>query len=309
MKSLSLLLLLSLSAAAQKPLLFDDIRYFVSDRTAANSFFKTNFGAKALKEQPVNPVNFIDFLELRNGQVTLNISGPGPFEGVTGSDPKRGPRELVKPKANQYVYGMHWLALSTRSLESTLKTLAMRRVPIAAIPAKLPFEPSARSIVVYGPDMSLVLLVERPSDPGPTPFGVDHIQLLCEDVAANEKFYTEVLGAQVVARKGKSVKLQVAQQVLVLSEPDDLGLPRTQVQKKDRTKFYPGPDGFGFLYDEPGLKAATDSTVAKNYSVPRPPARMSFQDKPTPYTSAMLFSPDNFGIELQTEDNRTGPRN
>ncbi len=308
MKTFLIALLAVGSAAAQQPLLFDDIHYYQTDRAAANAFYKTNLAAKPMREQPVNPLTFLDFLEIRPGDATVSISGQGPFEGVKIGDPKRGQRQLVAPQAGQYVYGMLWLALRTSSMEKTLKALAGRRVPIARLAAKLPFEPGARNLAAYGPDYNLVMLVERPDDRGATPFGVDHIQMLCEDLEANVKFYTEVLGAKLLDRKGKSAKLQVAQHVLVLSEPEDLGLKREQVQKKDRGKFFPGPDLFGFLYDEAGLKAATDSAVAKGYRFLMPPTRMNFYEKPTPYTFAILFSPDNFPIELHTEDNRTGPR-
>lgn len=299
---------LTQTSFAQTPLLFDDIHYYFLDRKAANDFFINNFGAKSLKEQPMNPVTFIDFLDIKNGQVTVNISGKGPFAGVKVGDPARWSRGLVTPQPNQFVYGQHWLAISTPNLAQTLKKIKKNGVAIASVPCQLPFEPNAKATALWGPDYSLVILVERKKGEPASNYKIDHIQMICEDVAANVQFYGDVLGAKLLERKGKSAKMQVAQEIMVFSEPEDLGLNRAQVFKKDRKKFFPGPDLFGFLYDEKGLKAAYENAVAKGYKFLMAPTRMNFFDKPTPYTFCILFSPDNFQIELQTEDQRTGPR-
>jgi len=305
------LLALHFTQAQSPPLLFDDIHYYFTDRQAANTFFINNFNARPMAEQPMNPLTFIDFLDIKNGQVTVNISGKGPFEGVKIGDPARWARGLVMPEPNKYVYGQHWLAISTSHFDKTQKKLKKNGVKTASISAKIPFEPSAKTAAVYGPDYNLVLVVERkkgPKSKSTNDYAIDHVQMLCEDVEANIKFYTEVLGAKILERKGKSAKIQVAQHTMLLSEPEDLGLTRAQVQRKDRSKFFPGPDLFGFLYDEAGLQKAYDSAVAKGYTFLMPPKRLHFFEKPSPYVFAILFSPDNFQIELQTEDGRTGPR-
>ncbi|MFN4147077.1 MAG: VOC family protein [Runella sp.] len=294
-----------LSVQAQVPILFDDIHYYFTDRQAANDFFIKNFAARPMAEQPMNPLTFIDFLDIKNGQLTINISGKGPFEGVRIGDPNRWTRGLVVPQPDRYVYGQHWLAIATPNLNEALRKLKKNSVMLADVPSKMPFDPKAKTAAVYATDYNLVLVVEREMK---EKYAIDHVQMLCEDVEANVKFYSDVLGATLLERKGKSAKMKVAQHILVLSEPEDLGLTRAQVQKKDRTKFFPGPDLFGFLYDEEGLQKAYHNAVAKGYKFLMPPTRLNFFDKPSPYVFCILFSPDNFQIELQTEDGRTGPR-
>ena len=110
---LSFLLLISyLNGFSQKPIILDDIHYYVSDsskRQVAIDYFKTFFKGREMAEQPMNPLTFIDFVSLRPDESTINISSPGPFPGIKVGDPKRWEREKIKPDAkNPAMYGVRY---------------------------------------------------------------------------------------------------------------------------------------------------------------------------------------------------------
>jgi catechol 2,3-dioxygenase-like lactoylglutathione lyase family enzyme len=306
-----LLIFYSKNALSQKPIMLDDIHYYVSDtsvRDVANNYFKTFFKGRAMAEQGLNPLSFIDFISLRPDESTLNISSPGPFPGVKVGDPKRWLREKIIPSpSNPPMYGVRWLAINTKSIHKTVKKLLNAGYEVAIEDFTLPTEPNVNAVAMYGFDYNIIVLVERPKmKKSKTPFGIDHLQLLVKNLEDNVMFYQTVLGAEIIDKKDRSTVLKIGNHRFVLSEPEALGLTREQVVERDPKKFVANIDHLGFLYDE--VEPAFYGAKANNYKVVMEPKMLMYYDKPTPYTFCILMSPDNLQIELEQEDGRTGGR-
>lgn len=305
------LLISYLNAIAQKPILLDDIHYYVSDssvREVANNYFKTFFKGRAMAEQEMNPLSFIDFILLRPDESTINISSPGPFPGVKVGDPKRWFREKIKPSAsNPPMYGVRWVAFNTKNIRKTVKKLLKAGYNFAMEDFTLPTEPDVNAVAMYGFDYNIIVLVERPKmKKQKTEFGIDHLQLLVNNLEDNVKFYQTVLAAEIIDKKERSTVLKIGNHKFVLSEPEALGLVREQVIERDPKKFVANIDHLGFLYDE--IEPAFYGAKANNYKVIMEPKTLMYYDKPTPYTFCILMSPDNLQIELEQEDGRTTAR-
>jgi catechol 2,3-dioxygenase-like lactoylglutathione lyase family enzyme len=305
------LLISSLNAIAQKPILLDDIHYYVSDssvREVANNYFKTFFKGRAMAEQEMNPLSFIDFISIRPDESTINISSPGPFPGVKVGDPKRWFREKIKPSAsNPPMYGVRWVALNTKNIRKTVKKLLKAGYDFLMEDFTLPTEPDVNAVAMYGFDYNIIVLVERPKmKKQKTEFGIDHLQLLVKNLEDNVKFYQTVLAAEIIDKKERSTVLKIGNHKFVLSEPEALGLVREQVVERDPKKFVANIDHLGFLYDE--IEPAFYGAKANNYRVIMEPKTLMYYDKPTPYTFCILMSPDNLQIELEQEDGRTTAR-
>jgi len=305
------LTIISLNLLAQKPILLDDIHYYVSDssvREVANSYFKTFFKGRAMAEQEMNPITFIDFISLRPDESTINVSSPGTFSGVKVDDPKRWFREKLTPSAsNPPMYGVRWLAFNTKNIRKTVKKLLKAGYGFAAENFTLPTEPGVNAVAMYGFDYNIIVLVERPKmKKTKTEFGIDHLQLLVNNLEENVKFYQTVLAAEIIDKKERSTVLKIGNHKFILSEPEALGLVREQVMERDPKKFVANIDHLGFLYDE--IEPAFYGAKANNYKIVTEPEQLMYLDKPTPYTSCILMSPDNLQIELVQEEGRTTAR-
>lgn len=305
-----LLLILCLKGFAQKPIILDDIHYYVSDsskRQVAIDYFKTFFKGREMDEQPMNPLSFINFISLRPDESTINISSPGPFPGIKVGDPKRWEREKIKPDPkNAPMYGVRWLAINTKSIKKTVKNLLKAGYDFALENFTLPTEPDVNAVAMWGFDYNIIVLVERPQMQAKTPFGIDHLQLLVKNLEDNIKFYQDVLAAEVLEKNGRSAVLKIANQKFVLSEPEVLGLVREQVTERDPKKFVANIDHLGFLYED--VEPAYYGAKANNYKILMEPRKLTVYDKPTPYTFCILMSPDNLQIELEEEKGRTTGR-
>jgi catechol 2,3-dioxygenase-like lactoylglutathione lyase family enzyme len=306
-----LLIFLSKDIVAQKPIILDDIHYYVSDssvRDVANNYFKTFFKGRAMAEQEMNPMAFIDFISVRPDESTINISSPGPFPGVKVGDPKRWLREKIMPSAsNPPMYGVRWLAFNTKSIRKTVKKLLKAGYTFAMEDFTLPTEPDVNAVAMYGFDYNIIVLVERPKmKKQKTEFGIDHLQLLVNNLEDNVKFYQTVLAAEIIDKKDRSTVLKIGNHKFVLSEPEALGLVREQVVERDSKKFVANIDHLGFLYDE--VEPAFYGAKANNYKVIMEPKTLMYYDKPTPYIFCILMSPDNLQIELEQEEGRTTAR-
>ena len=296
---------------AQKPILLDDIHYYVSDSTmreVANNYFKTFFKGRAMAEQNTNPLAFTDFISLRPDESTINISSPGPFPGVKLDESKKWYREKVAPSAsNPPMFGVRWLAFNTKNIRKTVKKLLKAGYTFAMEDFTLPTEPDVNAVAMYGFDYNIIVLVERPKmKKQKTEYGIDHLQLLVNNLEENVKFYQTVLAAEIIDKKERSTVLKIGNHRFVLSEPEALGLVREQVVERDPKKFVANIDHLGFLYDE--IEPAFYGAKANNYRVIMEPKQLIYFDKPTPYTFCILMSPDNLQIELEQEDGRTSAR-
>jgi len=289
-----------------EPIMLDDIHYYVLDRTGAVRFFKEHFKAREMA-QPGRPLQFIDILQLHPQQSTVNISPRGPFEGIAVSE-DRWEREVIEPSSDLPPrYGVHWLALATPDLGATLDRLRTNGVEVERTDRTLPAEPAAQAATVYGPAYTLITLVERPEADFPeSGVRIDHLQLLVDDVEANETFFREVFGGKVVRRYDGSSIMEVAGHRFVLSSPSAFEFSSANVGARDPNTFRPGIDHIGFFYED--VRPAYEHANQEGYEFSLAPSRMNYFGEPTPYTFAITFSPDSLQCELYQQDGRTGPR-
>ncbi len=300
-------LFLNFEATAQKPILLDDIHYYVSDSTVrkvAVNYFKSFFKGRVMAEQAMNPLPFNDYISLRPEESTITISTAGPFAGINSTNPKRWVHEKIKPSAsNPPMYGVYWVAFNTKNIRKTVKNLLKAGYDFAMENFTLPTEPEVNAVAMYGFDYNIIVLVERPEMKiTKTEFGIDHLQLLVNNLEENVKFYQTVLGAEITDKKERSTVLKIGNHQFVLSEPEALGLVRERVIEHNPKKFVANIDHLGFLFDE--IEPAFYAAKGSNYRVIMEPKPLTFYDKPTPYTICILKSPDNFQIELQQEEGR-----
>ena len=231
------------------PIMLDDLHYYSVAHDKMKAFFITHFGAKPMREQPTNPLRFIDFLAISPTQSTINLSPKGPFEGVRVGDPKRWEKETVPPAATlPAMYGVHWIAFTTNSLAESLATLEASGVSVASRSFKLPGQPITKAAAVHTPDYNLIVLVERPDAKLNSAYAIDHIQLLVGSVNDNVKFYSEVFRGVVKSRNDQATLMEIGKHLFVLSEPEAVGLERETVVKRDPKQFRSNIDHIGFLY-------------------------------------------------------------
>lgn len=301
----------SFNAIAQKPILLDDIHYYVSDSSVqdiAVNYFKTFFKGRSMAEQVMNPLPFIDLISIGSDEATLNISPPEPISSIKLAIKNPFFREKVKPStSNLPIYGVRWVAFNTTNIRKTVRKLLKAGYGFAAENFTLPTEPGVNAVAMYGFDYNIIVLVERPNMKNmKTEFEIDHLQLLVNNLEDNVKFYQNVLAAEIIDKNERSTVLKIGNQRFVLSEPEALGLVREQVMERNPKKFVANIDHLGFLYDE--IEPAFYGAKANRYNVVMEPQRMIYNNKPTPYTNCIVMSPDNFQIELQQEDGRTSAR-
>ena len=228
-----LLLFCFLPTYSQKPILLDDIHYYVSDSTqrrVAVDYFKTFFKGREMAQQSMNPLNFIDFISLRPDESTLNISSPEPLSVLKTSNPEPLEREKITPNPkNPPMYGVSWVAINTNNIKKTVKKLLKAGYDFAIQDFTLPTEPDVNAVAMWGFDYNIIVLVERPKMKAKTSFGIDHLQLLVKNLEDNIKFYQNVLAAELVEKNGRSAVLKIGNHTFILSEPEALGLVREQV--------------------------------------------------------------------------------
>lgn len=289
------------------PIMLDEIHYYSVLNDSLKPFFIKNFNAKRMKEQPFNPIKFIDFLSVHPDQATLNLSPKGPFEGIKVGDPKRWEKETVPPSPTLApMYGVHWVAFATNNLAKSLSKMEKNGVKIAQKSIKLPNEPHVKTAAIYTPDYNLLVLVEKPKAKLKSEFSIDHIQLLVNSLEDNIKFFTEVFQAKIKNETVNTAVMEIGQHLFVISEPEGLGLAREKVVSRDPKKFRSNIDHLGFLYAD--AQPAYENAVAKGYQFLLKPTPFNYFEKPTPYSFGILFSPDGLQCEMVTEKGRTSAR-
>lgn len=289
-----------------EPIMLDDIHYYVLDRTGAVRFFKEHFNAREMA-QPGRPLKFIDILQVHPQQSTINISPKGPFEGIAVSG-DRWEREVIEPSPDlPPQYGVHWVALSTPDLDATLDRLTASGVEVERADRTLPAEPDARAATVYGPAYTRITLVERPDASYPdSGVRIDHLQLLVGDVGANETFFRDVFGGEVLRRHEGSTVMEVGEHRFVLSAPSAFTFSADEVAARNPNTFRPGIDHIGFFYED--IRPPYKHAKQHGYEFGLTPTRMDYFGESTPYKFAITFSPDSLQCELYQQDGRTGPR-
>ncbi len=318
--SASVFALVSVFASQPKrpatPVLLDYVHYYLSDRQAAEEFFINHFGARTAAHPGKRPLDFITFLSLRAGEGTINVSPRGPIPGIEAGDPDIWQREVVEPSPDlPPVYGVHWVAIRTVNLNSSLTQLEFDGVRVTDRRLTLPYDILARAVLIRGPDFNHLALVERkgkkrPKNADDAPqwgdYAIDHLLLLVKSADENEKFFQDVYAGRVTRRRPHITTMKVANATIVLAEPEGIGLKRQTVQPRDPKKFRFGIDNIGFLYED--VKVAVEAAKAKGYKFLPEGVRMNYFGEPTVYTVAATLSPDGLQCEMAQQDGRIGPR-
>lgn len=290
------------------PLMLDEIHYYFTDPGTAELFFETHFGALR-KLQPPPPLKFVTLLGLQPDEGAIEISPPGPFEGLPAGDTANwNSRAFVEPAPTLPPrYGVYWLALRTPSLKKALQKIESRGVTVQERNLILPIDPRAKAASIFGPNFNVFAIVERPKRHGDVgEFGLDHVELLVKNVDENIRFFTEVFGASVVSRHEHGAVVTVAGFPIAMNDPTGLDLDPKEVQERTPEKFRFEADHLSFLFAD--IHPAVAAAAAKGRKFEVPPMRFEYFGKPTLYTVAVINTPDGFPIELTSEDGRTGAR-
>ena len=284
------------------PLKLEEIHYYLSNPASAILFLETHFEAREMPQRGLQPLRYVTMLSLEPGEGVLQLSPPGPFEGIVDSDPRQWLKEIVPPAMNLAArYGVYWVGIRTPSLKKAMQKIESRGVTVQEHRLVVPIDPRAKAASIYGPDLNVFALVERPHRHGDTSeFGLDHIQLLVKNVAENVRFFEEVFSAQVQGRSEHQAFLTIAGFPLALSDPEGLDLSRTEVQERSPLQFRFEADHISFLFSD--IHAAVDAAKAKGRKFAQEPKRLEYFGKPTPYTYAVIHSPDGLPFELVMAD-------
>lgn len=307
--SLALLAAVLLFAADKKPapdprapLRLEEIHYYLTNPASAILFLESHFEAREVVQPGTPRLHYITMLALEPDEGVFQLSPPGPFDGIVDGDPKQWSKEMVPPAVNLPArYGVYWVGIRTTSLKKAMQKIESRGVTVQEHRLVLPIDPRAKAASIYGPDLNVFALVERPrrhSDTGE--FGLDHVQLLVKNVAENVRFFEEVFAAQVQGKSEHQAFLTIGGFPLALSDPEGLDLVRADVQERSPSQFRFEADHLSFLYSD--IHPAVDAAIAKGRKFAQQPARLEYFGKPTAYTYAVINSPDGLPFELVMHD-------
>lgn len=291
-----------------QPIMLDDFHYYVRDRVATNQFFRKNFYTRPMKENSPNPFRFIDFQLVRPQQSTLNISKKGPFPGIKVGAAGRWERPEETPALDMKKrYGVHWIAFSTKDLESQLSELKANGVGIIEENYTLAYS-NQKAALIHDLDYNMIVVVEDKDleEMENQPYAIDHVVLLVESLEENVKYFSEVFGGSIDSREKHQAKMTIGNHNFVLCEPEGLGLNRSDVIKRDPKIYRPDVDHIGFLYKD--LDEAHQHALDLGYEFLSPPIDIVYYDKPTLYTFLISYSPDRLQCEMYVEKGRLSSR-
>ena len=216
-------------------------------------------------------------------------------------------RKVIPPSPDP-VYGVYSVGIATPDLGAAVAALSNGGVVMAAAPSDLPHETATPTQAITGPDYTRFVLVERPDmRPGYAGYGIDHVRLLVRNAEATRKFFEDLYFADTVFSDRHNAVLEVIDIVLVLSEPEALGLSRDSVQTADRkNKIRYGPDHIAWLSND--IDAFTRHADSTDYRFEVRPFRYSHFGEPTLYRFGFFLSPDELQVEIVQEDGRSAAR-
>lgn len=307
-------------APAPAPLHLDDIHFMVSDEAATVQLLETYFDACEMAH-PDRPIDYIRFLSVRYGDPTLTITGPTLESELDPLRKRTTEHVTITSNSNDAPphWGAHWVALSVNDLSAALAQLRTTGFVTDAQAITVPHDPEARAVGVPGPDNIPLVLVERSGDSG-SRFGVDHLLLLVSDVEDTRRLFTDILLGDTLRREDGLIVLKVAGTLLVLAEPERLGLDPTQIEPVPNIPWGDGDaaaqaevtvraavEHLGFLYPPGSLDELVSHARSLGYEPEYEPFRYSYLGRQTPYTVTEFLTPDGFGVEAVTVDGRVGP--
>lgn len=293
-------------ADSLSPIMLDDIHYYTLDREKTRNFFIKNFEASAMAQQEKDKLDFIDFIQIHPLQSTINVSGKGPFAGMK-VNPERWKRKQIDPSPTlPPLWGVHWIAFHTNHLEKNILDLKRNSVQIITEKFTLPFDSTLKGVLFWGPDFNRILLLQSLPKIPMAAFSIHHLLLLVNNVTDNIRFFEEVFAGKLIQKENLWAKIEVGKHLLILAEPEAMGIDRKQVVKRNPKEFRPTIDHLGFLYKD--IRPSYHNAVNKGYHFVLKPTNMLFYDQPTPYTFAITFSPDSLQCEMYQEEGRIEPR-
>ena len=306
---------LALSACSQtekpqiSPLHLDDIHFIVESESEAVAYFEDKFGAREMAH-PGERFELVRFLSVKWQDPTITITRIGPYEDLPADRNKRWlDAVLVRPdtgKENPF-YGVKWLALAVPSLSKAKENLLTAGAKLFEDQVVLPMDPAAKAFSVYGPDGAEIVIVERKEmDFDDAEFAIDHIQFLTANAQDMAAFFAGVFDGITETETVGSVRLKVADAVLIASEPEVFNYQREDVSPSSREGVIQlGIGHLGFLYED--IQAAVDQAADRGYTPIFAPTPYIYKNKPTLYTFTAFKTPDNFNIEMVQIKGRVGP--
>jgi catechol 2,3-dioxygenase-like lactoylglutathione lyase family enzyme len=288
------------------PIRLEEIHYYLTNPGSAILFLESHFEAHELPQVFNPPLRHVTSLGLEPGEGSFEISPPGPFEGLDDAEQSRWhqSREMMAPAINLPArYGVYWVGIRTTSLKKAMQKIESRGVTVQEHRLVVPIDPRAKAASIYGPDLNVFALVERPHRHGDSgEFGLDHVQLLVKNVAENVSFFEDVFAAQVQGKSEHQAFLTVGGFPIAISDPEGLDLIRADVQERSPTTFRFEADHISFLFSD--IHPAVEAAKAKGRKFAREPKRLEYFGKPTPYTFAVINSPDGLPFQLGMFDNK-----
>ena len=291
-----------------KPVIFEDIHYFLTDPAAAGEFYQKHFGAR-LMAHPGRPQSYVDFWALRSGEVPITISPIGPYETTPPESTFWTRREIIPASLeNINYYGVYAVGIATTSLDTTLTKITGDGIELAEQRLPLPHDKSVRTQTIYGPDYNLLTLVERSAmRPGYGGYGVDHVHLLVRDKDETLKYYREIFFGEELWSSDNIAVMKIVDMMFILSEPEALGLNRSDVEDREpMKKIRYGVGHIGWLTTD--MQAFIDHVDSTDYEFGVRPARFRRLGERTVYTLGLLLSPNGLSTEILQEDGRHSAR-
>ncbi len=275
------------------PIALDEIHYYLTDPSRAVLFLETHFGARKVDQ----PYKFVTQLSLEPNEGSLQISPPGPFDGVTEIEPKTWLKDFVPPAVNlPSRYGIYWVGIRSSNFKKDVERIEARGVTVQERSIILPIDPRAKATSVYGPDYNVFVLVDRAHHRNSGPFGLDHVQLLVKNVADNVNFFRDVLSATVLGQSEHEANIIVAGFAIAISDPEGLDLNRAEIQERNPAQFRFEADHLGFLFTD--IHPAVEAAKAKGRKFSIEPRRFEYFGKPGRETYAVIETPDHLPIYL-----------
>ncbi|MFC0182898.1 Catechol 2,3-dioxygenase [Pseudarcicella hirudinis] len=294
---------------AQTLIQLDEIHLHMKDsidKENTSDFYRLYFKARRLEGKSLNPSENVDILTLRPKEATINIS----YQEVSAVNVQNSGKEKKTESFGTAAetissYGLHWVAINTKNLKKTVKTLLKAGYGFAIENFYLPGEQEINAVAMYGYDNQLVVLVER-EDKEANTFGIDHVQMIVENLEKSIRFYKDIFNAELLIKKDRSAVLSVKNQKIVLSEPEALGLVREQIRKIDKNSPNSLDCQLSFLYEE--VEPAFYAVKGQGYEVAVEPETFYYLNKPANYIYSIIRTPDGAPLKIFQENGRLAAR-
>jgi len=295
-----------------QPIHLDDIHLIVSNEAETVSYLKDNFTAREMAH-PGDRFDLVRFLSIKWHDPTLTVTRRGPYANLPPERNERWLKSEVVDAQHKPYYGAKWVAIAVPSIEKAREELKRGGLSIFEDIVHLPMEPDALAFKLKIPDGIEIVIVERKNkDFDDYSYSIDHVQFLVSNASETVKFFQNAFSGSLMKSVSgtidntSSAALKVADAVLIVSEPNALGIDPKEVNRLESDgTIRLGIDHLGFLYED--IECGVTNAVSNGYTPLFPPTRYKYKNKPTVYSFTAFKSPDGFTIEMVQADGRTGP--